>query len=123
MRRGGASLNSDDVDLSQFESLQLQIIKRNEQRRLDTEQLRGRDLKNMLELKSARGNVDRHGDRTQPCASQEHLHELDPVSAHDGDAITAGDPRGMQYASATGRLIAGLRKGPRGSHAIKQGLD
>ena len=46
---------------------------------------------NVLELRAARGGVDRHGDGAEPGAAEHRQQQLQPVAAHDGDTVAGAD--------------------------------
>lgn len=48
----------------------------------------------MLKLRSTRGDIDRHRNRTEPCAAQKAFNVLGAVGAHQRNAIAGSNSGG-----------------------------
>ena len=87
----------------QLEGAGVDVVERLEQAGVDRQQPRARIGQQVLELRTARGDIDRDGDGAEPCAAEIDLHEFGSVGAHDGDAIAGLDARRGQRAGETRR--------------------
>ena len=80
--------------------------------RLDHQQPRAAVRQDVLKLRPARRDVDRHRDRAEPGAAEHDLEKLDAVGADDRDAVALLDAGRVQRAGEARRGVAGVRVGP-----------
>ncbi len=66
----------------------------------------------VLKLRPARGHVDRHRDRAEPCTTERDFEKLDTVRADQGDAVTRLDAGRVQRSGKARRSVPGVGVGP-----------
>ena len=69
---------------------------------LDDHEPRAAIAENVLQLRAARGGIDRHRDGAEPAAAQDRQQKLGAIAAHDGDAIARLDPGSGQCGTVAG---------------------
>ena len=66
----------------------------------------------MRQLRPAKRGVQRDRDRTEPCAAEHEIKQLDPVLAEQGDPVAGRDASRREVTGGPRRILRDLREAP-----------